>query len=107
MLNSSIPHNKIVEEAGTAQEAVLKAISDLPRFTAVLEKLLRANQNGGSVSSHLFVDEVLVNILIIKNRAYATREIAGEHYEDIGFVKRNNKWYIQLFVKRRKCDPDS
>lgn len=100
MLQHSLRHKQIVDEYQKALKNTLKAIQNLPRFTAALERALRAAAGGGSVSSRLFVDEVLENVSIARTKAWATRRTPEGHSEDAGFVRRKGVWYIRIFAKR-------
>jgi hypothetical protein len=101
MLEQSLRHKQIVDEYRTALKATLKAVPDLPRFAARVERALRAATEGGSVSSRLLVDEVIENVEITGNKAWATRRTAAGHSEDIGFVRRKDGWCVRLLAKRR------
>ena len=100
MLAQSLRHKQIVDEYRKALKDTLKAVPDLPRFTAALERALRAAGGGGSVSSKLFVDEVLDDVTIAGSAAWATRRTSAGHAEDVGFVRRKGVWSIRLFAKR-------
>jgi len=49
MLQQSLRHKQIVDEYQKALKGTLKAVPDLPRFTAALERAMRAAAGGGSV----------------------------------------------------------
>jgi len=100
MLRQSLRHKQIVDEYRKALKATLKAVPDLARFTAALERALRADGGGGSVSSKLFVDEIVEEVSITGTRAWATRRSAAGHSEDVGFVRRRGQWYIRVLGKR-------
>lgn len=100
MLQQSLRHKQIVDDYRKALKATLKAVPDLARFTAALERALRADGGGGSVSSRLFLDEVLEDVSITGTRAWATRRSRAGHPEDVGFVRRKGQWYIRVLGKR-------
>jgi len=87
-------------EARKTLKATLKAVPNLSRFTAALERAMRAEGGGGSISSRLFVDEILEGVSITGTRAWATRRSAAGHSEDVGFVRRKGEWYIRVLGKR-------
>jgi hypothetical protein len=100
MLQQSLRHKQIVDEYRKALKATLKAVPDLARCTAALERAMRAEGGGGSVSSRLFVDEILEDVSITGTRAWATRRSADGHSEDVGFVRRKGEWYVRVLAKR-------
>jgi hypothetical protein len=100
MLQQSLRHKQIVDEYRKALKATLKAVPDLARFTAALERAMRAEGGGGSVSSRLFVDEILEDVSITGTRAWATRRSADGQSEDVGFVRRKGEWYVRVLAKR-------
>jgi hypothetical protein len=100
MLQQSLRHKQIVDAYQQTLKQTLKAVPDLPRFTAALESALRAAAGGGSVSSRLFADEVLENVSIEGSKAWATRRSAQSRSEDIAFVRRQGLWSLRLFAKR-------
>jgi hypothetical protein len=99
MMLHSRQHQLIVEEYRNSLKSMIKAVQDQPRFTADLERALRAVSGGGSVSLRLFLDEVLEDVSITGTKAWATRRTPDGHAEGIGFVKRKGGWYIHLFAK--------
>lgn len=100
MLQYSVEHKQIVDEYQKSEKALLKSVQNLSQFTAALERYSRDTANCGSVSSTLFVNEVLMDISIEGDKAYATRQITDKNSGDIGFVLRKGKWYVKLFAKR-------
>jgi hypothetical protein len=87
------PHQKVLRDT-------MKAVADLPRFVAAVERAMREVLGGGSVSSRLFVDEMLEDVSTEGTRACATRRTREGHSEDVGFVRRKGAWYIRVFAKR-------
>ena len=100
MLQQSLRHKQIVDEYQKALKAMLRAVPELSRFTAALERAMRAAEGGGSVSSKLLVDEVLEDVSITGTRAWATRRTASGQSEDVGFVRRKGAWYVRVFARR-------
>lgn len=100
MLQQSLRHKQIVEEYQKSLKGMLEAVPSLSRFAAALEREMRAATGGGSVSSKLFVDELLEEVSITGTKAWATRRTATGHSEDVGFVRRKGEWYIRVFARR-------
>jgi len=100
MLEESLRHKRVVDEYRESLKATLKAVPDLARFTAALERVLRARSGGGSMSTRLFVGEVLEQLSISGTRAWATRRSADGHAEDVGFVRKKGGWYIRPLTRR-------
>ncbi len=100
MVQESLRHKQVVDEYRRAQRDTLKAVPDIARFTAALERALRAASGGGSVSSRLFVGEDLAEVSIAGAQAWGTRRLPGGHSEDVGFKKRKDGWSIRILAKR-------
>jgi hypothetical protein len=101
MLEQSRRHQQLVKAYQQAQEDALKAVTDLPAFAAAMERAIRADGGGGSVSSTLFTGERLEGLTLDGSRAWAVRRMAGGATEEVGFVRRKGAWYIRLFARRR------
>jgi hypothetical protein len=101
MLEQSKRHQQFVKAYQQAKEDALGAVADLPAFTAAMERAVRADGSGGSVSSTLFVGETLEQVSIEGAKAWGTRRLADSATEDVGFVRRKTSWYIRLFARRR------
>ena len=101
MVRESQRHQQVVKAYQDGVDAALKSVADLARFTAALERAIRADGSGGSVSSNLFVSETLEGVLVEGSRAWATRRMPGGATEDVGFVRRKGAWYIRLMARRR------
>lgn len=91
-----------VKAFNNAMSTMLKSAANLAGLTAALEKAMRSMRHAGSVSRSLFIDEVLEQIVIEDNKAWATRKIASGHSEDIGFIKKKGQWYIRLMARKPK-----
>lgn len=96
IMRQSRAHQENVAAYTLAVKETLKAAPDLPRFTAALERAL----GGGSVSTRLFVGEVVEDVQISGTKAWGVRRGAGGFREDVGFVRTKGAWYIRLFGKR-------
>lgn len=100
MVEESLRHKGVVEEYRASLKATLKAVPELARFTAALERALRAESGGGSMSTRLFVGEALEEVSITGTKAWATRRSADGHVEDVGFVRKKDGWYIRPLARR-------
>ena len=96
MMQHSRQHQAHVSAYRTALKDTLKAAPDLPRFIAALERAL----GGGSVSSRLFIDEVVENVRIDGTKARGVRRGPNGFQEDVGFVRKKGVWFIRLFGSR-------
>jgi hypothetical protein len=95
-------HRDTVRRSGKHIKSVLRSTRDLAAFTACLERLMRSTTRGGSVSSTLFVDEVLEHVEVDGKKAWARRRISDGHSEDIAFIRRKEGWTIRLFARSPK-----
>jgi hypothetical protein len=100
MLQQALRHRQIVDRHQKVLRDMMKAVPDLPRFVAAVERAMREVLGGGSVSSRLFVDEILEDVSTEGTRAWATRRTPEGHSEDVGFVRRKGVWYMRVFAKR-------
>jgi hypothetical protein len=98
MMQQSLRHRDNVKAYGLALKETLKAAPNLPAFTAALERSL----GGVSVSSRLFIDEVVENVHIDGTKAWGIRRGPNGFQEDVGFVRKKGVWFIRLFGKRPK-----
>lgn len=80
----------------------LKSVPDLPAFTAALERRMRAVVGGGSISSEMFVGEVLEDVIVEGKKAWGTRRMSESWTEDVGFVEKGGAWYIKILARRPK-----
>jgi hypothetical protein len=101
MLERSKRHQQLVKAYQQGKKDALDAVADLPAFTAAMERAVRADGSGGSVSARLFVGETLEQVSVEGARAWGTRRLADSAAEDVGFVRRKTVWYIRLFARRR------
>jgi hypothetical protein len=100
MVESSLRHKGVVDEYRASLKATLKAVPELARFTAALERALRAEAGGGSMSTRLFVGEALEEVSITGAKAWATRRSTDGHAEDVRFVRKKDGWHIRPLAKR-------
>lgn len=103
MVEESLRHKRVVDEYRASLKSTLKAVPELARFTAALERALRAESGGGSMSTRLFVGEALEDVSIAGTKAWATRRSGNGHAEDVGFVRRKGAWYIRPLAKRPRA----
>jgi hypothetical protein len=96
MMRESRRHQDNVAAYTLAVKETLKAAPDLARFTAALERAL----GGGSVSSRLFVDEVVEDVQVDGTKAWGVRRGPNGFREDVGFVRKKGIWYVRVFGKR-------
>jgi len=92
--------DRTAREYRASLKSTMKAVPELARFTAALERALRAESGGGSMSTRLFVGEALEEVSITGARAWATRRSADGHAEDVGFVRKKDGWYIRPLARR-------
>lgn len=100
MMEESRRHHQIVLAHRAALKQLVKSAPDIARFTAALERELRVDGGGGSVSPRLFVGESLENVSIEGAKAWASRRVGPGELEDVGFRRRKSGWVIRLFAKR-------
>ena len=90
-------HRDLVREYDVLLRSALKSAGDLALLTAGLERMQRARSASGSVSTRLFIDETLKDVVVTGKAAWAQR--AGKGWsEDVAFVQRGKRWYIRLFA---------
>jgi hypothetical protein len=101
MVAESRRHQEVVKAYQQALDDALKSVADVAHFTAALERAIRADGSGGSVSSNLFVGETLEGVSIDGSKAWATRRMSAGATEEVGFSRRKGAWYIRLTARRR------
>lgn len=94
LLEYSARHRELVKADVAARRAAVKQIPDLAAFVAASERHRRATGGGGSVSSTLFVDELLSDVVVDGRSATATRRHAGGHTERLRFVRQRDGWRV-------------
>ncbi len=101
-MQKSLNHKQLVDEYNQQLNDLLKAVSDLPGFTAVLERSMRAAFGGGSVASDMFIGETLQDIAIDGKTAWAVRRTSSGDCEDLKFAQQKGRWYIHLLARGRR-----
>jgi hypothetical protein len=101
-LERSIAHRDLVRAQSAAITTCVASMRKLPTFVAAVERLRRERHGGGSVSSTLFVDETLLNVVVTGDRAVGTRRRPRGADEPIAFVRRRGRWQIVLFARPRR-----
>lgn len=89
----SLLHRDLVRE----QTALLKrAVKGQGASLGRIECLRRERGEGGSISSQLFQNERLENLVMEGNRARGMRIYPGGSQETLHFIRRRSGWKIQL-----------
>jgi len=99
MVQNSLQHQKLVTEYRDGVKALAGEAPNLAAFVAALETALRAESGGGSVSSRLFLDETLGEVVVTGNKARATRRMASGATEDVSFAREKGQWVIKPFAR--------
>ena len=81
-----------------SKEAI-KAVKDPVGLLGELESKLRANGGGGSLSSSLFVDEELKDVVVEGSKARGVRVFQDGQTQPLAFVKERGGWRIALFAR--------
>lgn len=97
-MQASLEHNRLVKRGEKFLDSNLRRVKQLPGFTALLEERMRRVVGGGSISSTLFQDEVLDDLLVRDKRAFGTRVTANGFVETVEFVCKRNRWLIKLMT---------
>jgi hypothetical protein len=97
----SLRHRDLVKALDACLADAVGEVADLAAFVAASERFRRATSGGGSVSSSLFLDEQLVDLVVSDRQARAVRRRRTGGDDPIGFVLRRHGWRIRLFVNRR------
>ena len=99
MVQNSLQHQKLVTEYRDGVKALVGEAPNLAGFVAALEMALRAESGSGSVSSRLFVDESLDQVVVSGNKARATRRMASGATEEVSFARERGEWVIRPFAR--------
>lgn len=97
-MQASLKHNKLVKRAEKFLDSNLRKVKKLPEFAGAVETQRRASTGGGSVSSGLFQNEFLDELLVKDNRAFGTRVTESGFVETVEFVRKRNRWLIRLMT---------
>lgn len=80
-------------------KATIKRASDIAGLAAALERHCRATRGGGSVSSSLFLDETLRDLVVEEDKAWAFRQFPGDWLEPVEFARDRDGWKVRLFAR--------
>jgi hypothetical protein len=97
---ASLNHRDLVRAHDAAVVAAVREVADLAGFVAASERFRRETSGGGSVSSSLFLDEKIVDIVVSGRSARATRRRRVGGDDPVAFVLRRDGWRIRLFAGR-------
>ncbi len=92
-------HRDLVKAHDAACAACIKAIPDLAGFVAAVERLRRDTSGGGSISSTMFVDETLTDVVVSGNKGTGVRVFARGSSDPVAFVRERGEWRIQIFAQ--------
>ena len=92
MMQQSARHQLNVIAYRLALKEMLKAAPNPAGFIAALERA----HGGVSVSTRLFVGEVVENVQIKGSTARGVRRGPNGFQEDVGFVRKKGGWYIKI-----------
>lgn len=84
-------------------KALIKRVSDIAGLAAELESHSRAIRGGGSVSSSLFLDETLRDLIVEEGKAWAFRQFPRGWSEPVEFVRDHDGWKVRLFARARRA----
>ena len=96
-LELSLRHRDLVKARDATIDDCVKRVADLAAFAAAVERHRRTISGGGTISSTMFVDETLVDVVITDSKAVGIRRRRGGGDERIGFVRQRSGWSIVLF----------
>lgn len=94
MLADSRRHRDLVKAHLFAARSCVRATSDVAAFVAASERFRRDTSGGGSISSRMFVDETLTDVVITGKKATGVRRFAQGGSEGVSFVIERGEWRI-------------
>ncbi len=94
MLADSYRHRELVAAHTKTIGACVKTIVDLAAFVAASERYRRDRSGGGSVSSQMFLDETLTDVVITGAKAVGVRRFPRGHSEGLAFALERGEWRI-------------
>lgn len=100
MLADSQRHRELVAVHARSTKACVKAIDDLAAFVAASERHRRETSGGGSISSQMFVDETLTDVVITGTKATGIRRFRRGQSEGLAFVVERGEWRIGGMTRR-------
>lgn len=101
ILQRSMHHRGLVKSLDNAIKTCLRSVTDIAAFTAMAERSKRVKTGGGSVSSTLFIGEILADVVVEGEKASGKRLMKGGWKEPIRFVQKKGRWYIKFMPKSR------
>jgi hypothetical protein len=100
MVADSDRHRLLVKEHARAAKACVDAITDVAAFVAASERHRRETSGGGSISSRMFVDETLTEIVVTGRKATGVRTFPHGRSEGLAFVFERGEWRIGGATRR-------
>ncbi|MCX6520335.1 MAG: hypothetical protein NTZ21_06705 [Actinobacteria bacterium] len=100
MLAESQRHRELVTAHTRATKVCVQAIADLAAFVAASERYRRETSGGGSISSHMFVDETLTDVVITGTKASGVRNFPRGQSEGLAFALERGEWRIGGATRR-------
>ncbi len=98
--DASLRHRDLVRSHDAVVADAVREVTDLAGFVAASERFRRETSGGGSVSSSLFLDEEIVDVVVSGRNARATRRRSVGGDDPVAFVLRRDGWRIRLFAGR-------
>ena len=100
MLAESQRHHELVTVHKRATKACVQAIADPAAFVAASERYRRETSGGGSVSSQMFVDETLTDVVVTGTKASGVRRFPRGQTEGLAFALERGEWRIGGATRR-------
>ena len=100
MLAESQRHRELVTAHTKATKACVQTIADLAAFVAASERYRRETSGGGSISSQMFVDETLTDVVITGSKASGVRRFPRGQTEGLAFALERGEWRIGGATRR-------
>lgn len=96
MLDHSLRHRDLVRADAATRLAAARRLPDPAGFVAATERFRRSTGGGGSVSSRLFVDETLTDVVVSGSAATGVRQLGAGAIERVSFVRRRGQWHVAI-----------
>lgn len=93
----SLAHRDLVKALETTTRDIAAHAPDLPGLVAAIERFRRATESGGSVSSRLFLDETLTDVVVSGIKATAMRRYPNGTADPVRFVVERGEWRVSIF----------
>lgn len=100
MLAESQRHHELVTAHKRATKACVQAIADPAAFVAASERYRRETSGGGSISSQMFVDETLTDVVVTGTKATGVRRFPRGQTEGLAFALERGEWRIGGATRR-------